>query len=165
MEYFYREQYSRMEDRGHEPIQFVDIVCQLLDMLKFPPQKSPSIRKEDLRLCNMQSVFFNFLFNLNKFFQIESRDPRLVQQGEEKVQLKKIGKLFRGKEWGASAHLEPAVHLLLSAPFILPKALISCSLFTFSLLKAQDGGSEDFFEGVPNLCTQHSVKPFQEPTC
>jgi len=87
VEYFYREQYVRMEDRNLEPIQFVDIVCQLLDMLKYPPQRSPLIRKEDLRRCNMQSVFFNFLFNLNKFFQIESRDPRMLQQERANLEL------------------------------------------------------------------------------
>uniref|UniRef100_A0A7S0BML4 EF-hand domain-containing protein n=1 Tax=Rhodosorus marinus TaxID=101924 RepID=A0A7S0BML4_9RHOD len=80
IEYFYREQYSRMEDRGHEPVPFVNIVCQLLDMLQHPEERKPFISKKDLRACNMQSVFFNYLFNLGKFFQIESRDPRLIQQ-------------------------------------------------------------------------------------
>mmetsp|Transcript_8628 Transcript_8628/g.38411 ORF Transcript_8628/g.38411 Transcript_8628/m.38411 type:complete len:112 (-) Transcript_8628:1355-1690(-) len=69
-----------MEDRGHEPVPFVNIVCQLLDMLQHPEEKKPLISKKDLRACKMQSVFFNYLFNLGKFFQIESRDPRLIQQ-------------------------------------------------------------------------------------
>jgi hypothetical protein len=34
MEYFYKEQAERLEYLGHEAIHFVDLLCQLNDMIK-----------------------------------------------------------------------------------------------------------------------------------
>lgn len=79
MEYFYREQLHRMESFGHEPVQIKDILCQLLDMIN-PNMNPPVIRRRDLKRCRLAGNFFNVLFNLNKFFAIEARDPLQIRQ-------------------------------------------------------------------------------------
>lgn len=79
MEFFYTEQLHRMECFGHEPVQIRDILCQLLDMIN-PNVKPPVIRRRDLKKCKLAGNFFNVLFNLNKFFAIEARDPLQIRQ-------------------------------------------------------------------------------------
>lgn len=79
MEFFYKEQLHRMECFGHEPVQVRDIVCQLLDMVK-PNAKPPQIKRSDLKSCRLAGNFFNILFNLNKFFALEARDPNAIRQ-------------------------------------------------------------------------------------
>lgn len=79
MEFFYKEQLHRMECFGHEPVQIRDILCQLLDMIK-PNMQPPVIRRRDLKRCRLAGNFFNVLFNLNKFFAIEARDPLQIRQ-------------------------------------------------------------------------------------
>lgn len=79
MEFFYKEQLHRMECFGHEPVQIRDILCQLLDMIK-PNVQPPVIRRRDLKRCRLAGNFFNVLFNLNKFFAIEARDPLQIRQ-------------------------------------------------------------------------------------
>eukprot|EP00177_Eucheuma_denticulatum_P004803 GFKZ01008722.1.p1 GENE.GFKZ01008722.1~~GFKZ01008722.1.p1 ORF type:complete len:1022 (+),score=142.39 GFKZ01008722.1:558-3623(+) len=79
MEYFYKEQLHRMECFGHEPVQIRDILCQLLDMIN-PNVRPPVIRRRDLKRCRLAGNFFNVLFNLNKFFAIEARDPLQIRQ-------------------------------------------------------------------------------------
>lgn len=79
MEFFYQEQLHRMECFGHEPVQIRDILCQLLDMIK-PNAEPPIIRRRDLKKCKLAGNFFNILFNLNKFFALEARDPLQIRQ-------------------------------------------------------------------------------------
>lgn len=79
MEYFYKEQLHRMECFGHEPVQIRDILCQLLDMVK-PNSRPPHIKRSDLKACRLAGSFFNVLFNLNKFFALEARDPLQIRQ-------------------------------------------------------------------------------------
>lgn len=79
MEYFYKEQLHRMESFGHEPVQIKDILCQLLDMIS-PNMNPPAIRRRDLKKCRLAGNFFNILFNLNKFFTMEARDPLQIRQ-------------------------------------------------------------------------------------
>lgn len=79
MEFFYKEQLHRMECFGHEPVQVRDVLCQLLDMIK-PNVKPPVIRRRDLKKCRLAGNFFNILFNLNKFFSLEARDPLQIRQ-------------------------------------------------------------------------------------
>lgn len=79
MEYFYKEQLHRMECFGHEPVQIRDILCQLLDMIS-PNVQPPVITRRDLKKCRLAGNFFNVLFNLNKFFAIEARDPLQIRQ-------------------------------------------------------------------------------------
>lgn len=79
MEFFYREQLHRMQCFGHEPVKVRDILCQLLDMIN-PNVKPPVVRRRDLKKCRLAGNFFNVLFNLNKFFAIEARDPIQIRQ-------------------------------------------------------------------------------------
>lgn len=79
MEYFYKEQLHRMECFGHEPVQIRDILCQLLDMIK-PNCQPPHVKRSDLKVCRLAGNFFNVLFNLNKFFALEARDPLQIRQ-------------------------------------------------------------------------------------
>uniref|UniRef100_A0A7S1XIP7 EF-hand domain-containing protein n=1 Tax=Erythrolobus australicus TaxID=1077150 RepID=A0A7S1XIP7_9RHOD len=79
MEYFYAEQLHRMECLGHEAVKLVDILCQLLDMVK-PHFARPVITRKDLRRSGVAGNVYNVLFNLNKFFSMESRDPLQLQQ-------------------------------------------------------------------------------------
>lgn len=79
LEHFYKEQLHRMECFGHEPVQIRDILCQLLDMIS-PNVQPPVITRRDLKKCRLAGNFFNVLFNLNKFFAIEARDPLQIRQ-------------------------------------------------------------------------------------
>jgi len=82
MEYFYEEQIHRMECLGHEPITFVNVVNQLLDMLE-PWSGTVMITKDVLRRSKQQSAFFNVLFNINKLFALEGKDLRTIRQVRE----------------------------------------------------------------------------------
>ena len=75
MEYFYRQQIERMGEFHQDIIHFQDILCQLIDMIK--PRSRGSFHICDLfnASSGSSSVFFNCLFNLNKFYQFEWRDP------------------------------------------------------------------------------------------
>jgi len=86
MEFFYQEQLHRMECFGHEPVAIRDILCQLLDMVK-PNVVPPIIRRRDLKKCRLSGNFFNILFNLNKFFALETRDPLLIRQEQATPEL------------------------------------------------------------------------------
>jgi Ca2+-binding EF-hand superfamily protein len=79
MEFFYKEQLHRMECFGHEPVQIRDILCQLLDMVK-PNSKPPQVTRQSLKNSSLSSSFYNVLFNLNKFFALEARDPIQIRQ-------------------------------------------------------------------------------------
>lgn len=73
MEYFYEEQVHRLEYLNHEPILFVDLLCQMNDMIK--PGKEGHFGFQELRKYNIQvGIFFNCLVNLNKFIAYETRD-------------------------------------------------------------------------------------------
>ncbi len=73
MEYFYEEQVHRLEYLNHEPILFVDLLCQMNDMIK--PAKEGHFPFQDLKKYNQQiGIFFNCLVNLNKFIAYETRD-------------------------------------------------------------------------------------------
>lgn len=75
MELFYGQQVERMGEAHQDVIQFQDVLCQLIDMIK--PRSRGAFHVCDLRRASAgtASVFFNCLFNLNKFFQFEWRDP------------------------------------------------------------------------------------------
>nr|CCA22536.1 conserved hypothetical protein [Albugo laibachii Nc14] len=81
MRVLYRHQVHRMECLGHDVIPFEDILCQLSDLLhpecdgEFTYQEF--IREDKIRVAG---VFFNVLFNLNKFVEFEQRDPFLLRQ-------------------------------------------------------------------------------------
>eukprot|EP00669_Euglena_mutabilis_P011268 TRINITY_DN592_c0_g1_i1.p1 TRINITY_DN592_c0_g1~~TRINITY_DN592_c0_g1_i1.p1 ORF type:complete len:617 (-),score=141.77 TRINITY_DN592_c0_g1_i1:156-1985(-) len=73
LDYFFAEQKKRMESFLTEQIQFDDILCQMVDMIH--PKDPNRIRLSDLKACPTSGIFFNVLFNLNKFIAFEQRDP------------------------------------------------------------------------------------------
>ena len=116
MEYFFEEQKQRIQSLSQEQITFVDILCQLVDMIKggenagadllpIPPTKATISRlglaaamrlreasgvlfdKKALLASNLAPQFFNTLFNLNKFIQSEQRDPVRIKQIHDTPQL------------------------------------------------------------------------------
>ena len=116
MEHFFDEQKQRIQALSQEQITFVDILCQLVDMIKggdgagtdlLPvPHNSGAVSQLGLaaamRLREASGVlfdkkvlgasalapqFFNTLFNLNKFIQSEQRDPVRIKQIHDTPQL------------------------------------------------------------------------------
>eukprot|EP00184_Porphyridium_aerugineum_P006966 CAMPEP_0184695572 /NCGR_PEP_ID=MMETSP0313-20130426/3172_1 /TAXON_ID=2792 /ORGANISM="Porphyridium aerugineum, Strain SAG 1380-2" /LENGTH=1272 /DNA_ID=CAMNT_0027154063 /DNA_START=302 /DNA_END=4120 /DNA_ORIENTATION=+ len=79
LEQFYKEQVYRMECLGHEPIALRDVVCQILDMVKKPITSSPALKMRDIVNSRLSAHLFNLMFNLNKLFQIEARDPLQIR--------------------------------------------------------------------------------------
>lgn len=73
MQHFYEEQVHRLEYLNHEPILFVDLLCQMNDLVK--PSHEGHFHFEELRAVKSQiGIFFNCLVNLNKFISYETRD-------------------------------------------------------------------------------------------
>eukprot|EP00752_Nemacystus_decipiens_P007739 g6918.t1 len=81
MRLFYDNQVHRMESLGHEVVPFEDVVCQMWDMLKLGDRTYVTLqdflRPEALKVGG---VFFDALFNLNKFIGFEQRDPFAERQ-------------------------------------------------------------------------------------
>ena len=74
MDYFYEEQVHRLEYLNHEPILFVDLLCQMNDVFK-PKTTEGHFSMDLIRGYGAQAgVFFNCLVNLNKFIAYETRD-------------------------------------------------------------------------------------------
>jgi serine/threonine-protein phosphatase 2A regulatory subunit B'' len=62
--------------QGQEPINFKDVLCQMVDMVK--PVDATSITLKDLTKPDKRQasgVLFDVLFNLHKFIRFETRDP------------------------------------------------------------------------------------------
>jgi hypothetical protein len=51
------------------------MLCQMLDMFVPNLQHRQGITFEDIRDCETAEHFFNMLFNANKFWNFEHRDP------------------------------------------------------------------------------------------
>eukprot|EP00636_Phaeomonas_parva_P008428 CAMPEP_0118880336 /NCGR_PEP_ID=MMETSP1163-20130328/19933_1 /TAXON_ID=124430 /ORGANISM="Phaeomonas parva, Strain CCMP2877" /LENGTH=720 /DNA_ID=CAMNT_0006816711 /DNA_START=358 /DNA_END=2520 /DNA_ORIENTATION=+ len=84
LRFFYQVQAHRMDCLGHEPISFEDILCQLSDMIK--PATPGVILMSDLTrpdVIHIGGALFDVLFNLNKFFMFEQRDPFSERQKRE----------------------------------------------------------------------------------
>ncbi|XP_038050296.1 serine/threonine-protein phosphatase 2A regulatory subunit B'' subunit beta-like isoform X1 [Patiria miniata] len=73
LEYFYEEQINKMEALGIETLPFQDCLCQLLDLVK--PQRPDRISLRDLKQCKLAYIFYDTLFNLEKYLEHEQRDP------------------------------------------------------------------------------------------
>ncbi|KAG7487385.1 hypothetical protein MATL_G00022700 [Megalops atlanticus] len=78
LQYFYKEQCERMEAMGIEPLPFIDLLCQMLDLVK--PERQGKITLGDLKRCRMAHVFYDTFFNLEKYLDHEQRDPFTVQK-------------------------------------------------------------------------------------
>jgi len=70
LEQVFAEQKERIKQYDPE-ISFSDIHCQIIDMLK--PKNRDAITLSDIKKSKMSPIFFNILFNLNKFFVFEQR--------------------------------------------------------------------------------------------
>ncbi|KAI0528805.1 serine/threonine protein phosphatase 2A regulatory subunit B''beta [Dendrobium catenatum] len=81
MQFFYEEQFHRMECMAQEPILFEDILCQIVDMVS--PENETYFTLRDIKACKLSGNVFNILFNLNKFMAFETRDPFLIRQERE----------------------------------------------------------------------------------
>lgn len=81
MQFFYEEQFHRMECMAQEPILFEDILCQIIDMVS--PENGTYFTLRDIKACKLSGNVFNILFNLNKFMAFETRDPFLIRQERE----------------------------------------------------------------------------------
>uniref|UniRef100_A0A5B7CEV0 EF-hand domain-containing protein n=1 Tax=Davidia involucrata TaxID=16924 RepID=A0A5B7CEV0_DAVIN len=95
LQFFYEEQFHRMECMAQEPVLFEDILCQIVDMIS--PETEDYITLRDLKGCKLSGNVFNILFNLNKFMAFETRDPFLIRQEREDPTL---------TEWDRFAHRE-----------------------------------------------------------
>jgi len=73
MEYFYEELVTRLENLNHEPILFVDLLCQMNDMIS-PLKEGNFSFEEIIRKKEIVGIFFNSLCNLTKFISFETRD-------------------------------------------------------------------------------------------
>ncbi|EDV21934.1 uncharacterized protein TRIADDRAFT_29944 [Trichoplax adhaerens] len=73
LEYFYNEQYCRMESLGVEAVKFEDLLCQMIDLVK--PKIENTITVRDIKACGLGHIFFNAFVNFSKFMEYEQRDP------------------------------------------------------------------------------------------
>lgn len=71
MDYFYEEQVTRLESLNHEPILFIDLLCQMNDMI-VPKNEVNFTLEEIMKKKEIVGIFFNFLCNLNKFIAFET---------------------------------------------------------------------------------------------
>jgi serine/threonine-protein phosphatase 2A regulatory subunit B'' len=74
MNYFYEEQIHRLEYLNHEPILFLDLLCQLTDMIRAPGVEGHFSYDHLKQWPGQIGIFFNCLVNLNKFIAYETRD-------------------------------------------------------------------------------------------
>nr|XP_033813735.1 serine/threonine-protein phosphatase 2A regulatory subunit B'' subunit alpha isoform X2 [Geotrypetes seraphini] len=81
LEYFYEEQYQKMEAMGIEPLPFHDLLCQMLDLVK--PEFDGRITLRDLKRCRMAHIFYDTYFSLEKYLDHEQRDPFTLQKDTE----------------------------------------------------------------------------------
>ncbi|XP_067889324.1 serine/threonine-protein phosphatase 2A regulatory subunit B'' subunit beta isoform X2 [Heterodontus francisci] len=73
LNYFYEDQCKKLECMSIEPLPFEDCLCQLLDLVK--PKCEGKITLHDLKKCKMANVFFDTLFNIDKYLEHEQKDP------------------------------------------------------------------------------------------
>lgn len=86
MRYFYRSQLHRLTSLGQEAVKFVDVLCQMVDMIN--PEDEFSITMKDLckpDKIGHSGVLFDVLFNLHKFIRFETRDPFQEKQKREDI--------------------------------------------------------------------------------
>jgi serine/threonine-protein phosphatase 2A regulatory subunit B'' len=84
MRHFYRLQLHRVTSLGQESINFVDVLCQMIDMID--PKDPNAITLADLTKpdkVHISGTLFDVLFNLHKFMRFESRDPFHEKQKRE----------------------------------------------------------------------------------
>ncbi|KAK1169678.1 serine/threonine-protein phosphatase 2A regulatory subunit B'' subunit beta-like isoform X1 [Acipenser oxyrinchus oxyrinchus] len=83
LEYFYEEQCQKLENMAIEPLPFEDCLCQMLDLVK--PECEGKITLHDLKKCKLSHIFFDTLFNIEKYLDHEQKDP-FSRDGENEGQ-------------------------------------------------------------------------------
>jgi serine/threonine-protein phosphatase 2A regulatory subunit B'' len=78
LQYFFMEQKQRMQALSQEEVLFADIMCQLVDMVH--PDDQHRFTKKDILRTKMGPLFFNVLFNMNKYLHYEHRDPVAIKK-------------------------------------------------------------------------------------
>jgi serine/threonine-protein phosphatase 2A regulatory subunit B'' len=81
MQYFYKEQFARMQELGLEAVKVHDLTTQMTDLLC--PDEPGRFRLEQFlhpTRIKLTGAFFSALFNITKFQAFEARDPVLVKQ-------------------------------------------------------------------------------------
>ena len=81
IEELYQQQFERMRITGNETIPFDDIFRQLIDMIN--PNGASYITVQDLLKSKMADVFFNTLFDLQKFLIREYQFPLVNPELDE----------------------------------------------------------------------------------
>jgi serine/threonine-protein phosphatase 2A regulatory subunit B'' len=85
IDFFFCEQQARMREAEQEDVLTKDIVCQLIDAVA--PLDMTRITRADLRQTCLAPLFFDCLFNMNKFVASESRDAVRIRQMHATPQL------------------------------------------------------------------------------
>ncbi|KAJ2909582.1 Serine/threonine-protein phosphatase 2A regulatory subunit B'' subunit alpha [Coemansia aciculifera] len=81
LEYFYDEQFNRMEEEmAGDVIMLDDLMCQLNDLIR--PERNGLITLKDLRRAppKMLPIFFDAFMNLTRFLEHDSRTSFLQRQ-------------------------------------------------------------------------------------
>ncbi|XP_051997711.1 serine/threonine-protein phosphatase 2A regulatory subunit B'' subunit beta-like isoform X2 [Xyrauchen texanus] len=81
LQYFYQEQCQKLETMAIEPLPFEDCLCQMLDLVK--PEIPGKITLRDLKRCKLAYIFFDTLFNIDKYLNHEQREPLLAAKDAE----------------------------------------------------------------------------------
>lgn len=87
--FFTSENQQRLTDcfGSVDPPSYEDMMCQMLDMLGVDPQRlkkhNGGLTLADFRACPTPANFFNMIFNAEKFFNFECRDPFLELQKKQ----------------------------------------------------------------------------------
>jgi Ca2+-binding EF-hand superfamily protein len=86
MEYFFEEQIARFEELAGDELKYEDMLCQMLDMFVPTLSHKQGITFADIRDCETAEHFFNMLFNAQKFWAFEHRDPFGEHQQRQAVE-------------------------------------------------------------------------------
>lgn len=98
MRHFYKVQLHRVTSLGQEPINFQDVLCQMIDMIH--PVDTQAITLHDVTRPDkrhISGVLFDVLFNLHKFMRFEARDPFQEKQRRDDM---------FNSDWDRYAYLE-----------------------------------------------------------
>jgi len=73
LEFFYKEQETRLRGLGVEPLPFRDLLCLIIDLVS--PADKRCISLADLKNCKLQHIFFDTFLNAEKYLDREQREP------------------------------------------------------------------------------------------
>ena len=65
LEFFYKEQETRLRGLGVEPLPFRDLLCLIIDLVS--PRDLKSISLGDLKNCKLQHIFYDTFLNAEKY--------------------------------------------------------------------------------------------------